>query len=227
MSTIKKNTFILLISLALASLFGGRSLLVAGPILFDASGVSVGATGYQFTHMVLADLDGDGDDDLLTGNALGQLTAWQNNGSPFSQGWPSVLMGRYYRPSALAAADLDGDGDLDVISGQRWVTDLLVWENDGSPFDGEWPRWLIGHDRAYIGAVTAADVNADGRVDIITGGGPSADVNSPTTNNRVTVWLNAPFNAAWQPIDVGEAYYSVRDIALGDLDADGDLDIVI
>ncbi|MEJ2750840.1 MAG: FG-GAP-like repeat-containing protein, partial [Anaerolineae bacterium] len=45
--------------------------------------------------------------------------------------------------------------------------------------------------------------------------------------NRVTVWLNAPLDTAWPAVDVGEAYYSVRDIAVGDLDGDNDPDIVI
>jgi hypothetical protein len=201
--------------------------LAAEPILLDTEGVSVGATGYQFTHMLVADLDHDGDNDLVTANALGQLIAWENNGRPFEQGWPSNLMGRYYRAAALAIADLDGDGDLDVIAGHRWYSDLVVWENNGSPFAGPWTRRLIGHDLAYIGAIAAADMNGDGHVDIVTGGGPAADVNAPSANNRVTLWLNAPLTAVWPSVDIGEATYSVRDLALGDLDGDGNPDIVI
>ncbi len=199
----------------------------AEPILIDSTGASVGTTGYRFTDMVAVDLDGDGDDDLVTSNVLGQLTAWENQGVPFDVGWPSVLIGRRYRTSTIAAGDLDNDGDMDIATGYRWYTDLVVWENDGTPFSGTWSYWVVGHNLSNIGALAIADINLDGQMEIVSGGGPSADVDAPSTNNRVTIWLNAPLETTWTSVDVGETYYSVRDIVVGDLDGDIDLDIVI
>ena len=222
----KKTSLIIGLCTILTFLFIWSIPTNAEPILFDTAGISVGATGYQFTHMIPTDLDGDGDEDVVTANALGQLTAWENDGTPFATGWSSTLMGRRARASAMAVDDFDGDGDVDVASGYRWNTDLLIWENDGSPFDGSWTSWQIGSAQANIGALTTADIDGNGQIDIISGGGPSADVDAPSANNRITVWFNAPLDSTWSAVDVGEAYYSVRDLVVGDLDQDGDNDIV-
>ena len=214
---------------------GGQGGIVARPNLrphqrmwFDHAGQNVGATGHQIAALQLADLDGDGKPGLVTGDAFGQVTAWHNDGPPFADDWtPHVLSaGPRSYVSALASGDLDNDGDLDIVTGRRWSNELTILENDTTPFVGAWPSWEIGTASAPVGALTLADVNGDGRLDVITGGGVSS-VLTPTVDNHVTVWLGASFDTTWQAIDVGQVYYAVQGIAVGDLDNDGDLDIVI
>lgn len=193
---------------------------------FDSTGHSVGLHKTYIADLVEVDLDGDGDSDLVTADLDGQIMAWQNDRTPFEGEWTGHQVGvatDWGSLLALAAGDLDNDGDIDLVAGYYGP---MIWENDGSPFVGEWSSQQIGDQK--VGALELADMDGDGRLDIVTGGGrPWGD--TPSNQNQLTVWHapEAPFSGAWQAMDVGLAYYSVLDLAVGDLDNDGDNDIVI
>ena len=83
-------------------------------------GISVGS----YSTPTFADLDGDGDSDLIVGNSHGNIAYFENTGtvaSPeFTQRtgaanpFDDITMGSW---STLALADLDSDGDLDLAAG--------------------------------------------------------------------------------------------------------------
>ena len=196
---------------------------------FDSTGHSVGVNDTWTTALVVADLDGDGDPDLITGELDGRIMAWQNDGTPFDGGWTGHQVGEaatWCELLALAAGDLDNDGDVDLATGYYYGYGPTIWENDGNPFEGEWSWRQIGDQK--VGAMELADVDGDGRLDIVGGGGLSWG-DTPSEDNRIMVWYapEAPFSGAWQATDVGLAYYSVLGLDVGDLDNDGDNDIVI
>jgi hypothetical protein len=180
--------------------------------------------------LVVTDLDGDGDLDVVTGEYDGRITAWENNGMPFGASWTAHEIDgapNWNRLLALGAGDFDGDEDVDLVSGYyRNNYGPVIWENDGSPFEGDWEGTRIGSHK--VGAIALGDMDSDGRLDIVTGGG-RAWGDPPSEENRVTVFHNPmdPFNDTWQITDVGLVTYSVRAIDVGDVDGDGDNDIVI
>jgi len=165
----------------------GASLWTAHPFIFskDRGGA----------QMFAYDVNGDGLADIITAlNAHGWGLAWfeqvkADGGITFKE---HKLMGDrseeakfgvcFSQPHALTMADLDGDGLQDIIVGKRmWAhpppKDI---EPDAPPVlywfqlkrDGKGGATFVPHfidDKSGVGVqVTAADVNGDGRQDILT-----------------------------------------------------------
>ena len=106
-----------------------------------------------------ADLDGDGDLDVVGAFSLhDDLSWWENNGDG---AWTRhVVASAISSPQRLHAADVDGDGDLDLLV----IGGAVVWyENDG------WANFLRRTiDGAGAAGAAAVDFDRDGDVDLIT-----------------------------------------------------------
>ena len=80
-------------------------------------------------------------------------------------------LGRYSIPQNARPVDLDGDGDLDIVVGSRGERRMIVFEND-TDADG---RRFVEHSVPLTDGAEAAafnldfaDLNRDGRLDIVT-----------------------------------------------------------
>jgi len=153
-----------------------------------------------------ADLDGDGDFDLLSGGNNGDFFYFQNTGSATAPSFgpvqvnPFSLIGiGYYGRSAPDLIDIDGDGDFDLLSGNS-NGDFYYFQNTGTATA---PAFATSQTNPFslskVGVYsytgnskpTFADIDNDGDMDLMAGDDygdfsfyrrclPTADTISPT-----------------------------------------------
>ncbi|MGI4871713.1 MAG: FG-GAP-like repeat-containing protein, partial [Janthinobacterium lividum] len=172
--------------------------------------------------VVLGDVDGDGDLDLLTANFNfgGTVSVRLNDGTgnftaPATN--PNPAVGNL--PIGLALGDVDGDGDLDLLTTNSYDNTVSVRLNDGTgsfTAPATNPNPTVGSGPQ---SVALSDVDGDGDLDMLTA---NAD------DNTVSVRLNDGTGNFTAPATnpnpaVGN---NPSGLALGDVDGDGDLDVL-
>ncbi len=159
----------------------------------------------------LADFDGDGDLDISLSRRESKTVYWYErvNDSTWT---PHTIFYSDTLSSKLGAAalDIDNDGWIDVVYPNWWFKNpgSLADNPDapwtGFPFDGK------GHD------IIAGHINGDGRLDII------------AYDGKHMYWFDPAQNLKKYVIGASEDYHGgVAPHGFGDLDNDGDVDVVI
>ena len=145
----------------LAKLINFFFLICLIPVLGLAQGFTenvISDASFRGLSVYAADIDGDGDMDVLGADGFNDEIAWfENNGSgSFSA---KKVIGSIDAPYSVYAADVDRDGDMDVLAAANRA-DLIVWyENDGNDPIGWTGNTIAGLDNAAT--VYAADVDGD------------------------------------------------------------------
>jgi len=189
-------------------------------------------------HVPVTDLDGDGRLDFvaLISQQHETVSAFLGDGKgSFREETIDRAPHPAWGSSGLQLVDLDGDKDLDVLVTNGDMLDDFQLK----PYHGI--RWLenrgrfpfVPHDIApFFGALRAqaADLDGDGDMDIVacslvqlarTAGGPAPSRDLPSL-----VWLEqtAPGRFERHTLETGGRHLSLD---LGDVDGDGDVDIVV
>ncbi|MHC4414557.1 MAG: FG-GAP-like repeat-containing protein [Planctomycetota bacterium] len=131
----------------------------------------------RYPTLILAgDFDGDEDLDLVTFNwGSYDVSVLQNGGDGSFGVAHTVPMNQTMSPAAFpvwaASGDLDGDSDLDLVVGSIYGDDYVsIFFNNGDATFAN-PRQRVVADGGVLGAVTTADFDGDGDVDVAVKGG--------------------------------------------------------
>jgi len=175
--------------------------------------------GYDFAHEVCAaDMDKDGDMDVLGASTfLNQITWWRNDGgSPIA--WTEQVIGSNFSGAkSVHVADFDGDDTLDVVGAAILSNDVTWWRNDGgNPV--QWTQFLIDGNFGGAHRVQAVDLNLDGRPDV---------VGAAYFSNEIAWWRNNGGDTiTWTKQTIGTGFGAACVAQAIDLDGDEDLDVV-
>jgi hypothetical protein len=180
-----------------------------GDAVFQDSGQEYRSLGYRLD---LADMDGDGDLDALTEDSEATALYWNDGTGHFSPGETDL-------PPTSVGGDLDSDGDVDLFSKEEGVGYAAMLNDGAGNFSPHWsyeePTTLL------LGDMGLGDVDNDGDLDaVITNG------HFQSTSHPALVFLN---DGTGRFTDSGHRLSAVSNagVALGDLDDDGHLDLVL
>lgn len=188
--------------------------------LFVDSGNDFGNGAFS---LALADVDADGDLDIIEATANGvNNRIWLNDGNGSFTDSGQLLSSGLTR--AVITGDVDGDGDLDIIEGidtNVLETGNRIWLNDGSGVFADSGQVMGNHATKSLLLV---DVDGDGDRDIVEG----VDGILGRTGR---VWINGGDSSGSNTglfTDSGQQLgnEATASLAAGDVDGDGDVDIV-
>ncbi|MGN7400821.1 FG-GAP-like repeat-containing protein [Cytobacillus praedii] len=172
-------------------------LLNNGFAMFTPGPGSPFPTGTIPLSIVSADFNGDGKIDLATADVGGTVTVLLNNGSAMFSFAPGSPFPAGPAPFDLIAADFDGNGTIDIAVANLSSNQVSVFFNNGaavfSPAPGS--PYLVGNSPI---AITAADLNENGFIDIATANVGTSDV-SILLNNGFGIF--SPGTTVPLPID--------------------------
>jgi FG-GAP-like repeat len=216
-------------------------LLLAEVAYFYYSIKCIDGCGPYHNRASVADLDGDGDLDVVLSNLRHETetivwagaTLWINQGG----GKFAPRRGDFGGPYATAG-DVNGDGDVDLL---RWANDAIQIHINYGEDDPTYGGFRVSYGIRPVedppnrsvtanGSIALGDLNGDGRLDAFVSnwGASLIDKRDDLFPYLPWVWINTPDENGY-PKGVGLNLQSLGNLpmqaTLGDLDGDGDLDV--
>ena len=191
------------------------------PDFYSINGIVT--TGDAPVAAVVADINNDGKDDIVTATFFDDTIAWSTEEQYDPAGWTKhVIINtassvRPDGPVSLAVADIDRDGDIDVVAAGI-INGVVMWFENQS--HGEvWVPHMVDQTAPGASCVAAADFDNNGRMDIVAG---------LATAGQIRLYRNflSTIPVFTRETVSSSGLASIRALAAGDLDHDGLQDIV-
>ena len=165
-------------------------------------------TGASFAYA--ADVDGDGDMDIL-GSAVGanEIAWWE-----YADGYTKHTIDNQFSGAySVTAADLNGDGNLDVLGAALSGHEIAWWENNGQ---SQFTKHTIDSNFRQAASITAADLDGDGDLDAL---------GAALSGNEIAWWENDG-QGVFTKDTIDGGFAGAVFTRAADLDDDGDLDVL-
>lgn len=167
------------------------------------------------TFPVLADLDGNGALDVVATSGADSVVVWWNGGAGT---FTSQVLTMGSNPEKVAVADLDGDGRPDLVTANNAGQSIVVRRRaaDGS-FRADTPVVFASGPSA----LALGDLNLDGALDLVKAG--DGDIDGPELAAMYGNPVGEPGIRRDYRFNAGR---EMRAVAFGDVDRDGDTDLL-
>jgi len=203
---------VIVFSVSYISGCGGKDTVTNQQGNWEAEGL---ITSGQYRTVAIADMDGDGNMDVIGGSNLpGTVAIWYGNGQGGLPEYQFLPIKADVR--SVSTPDINNDGRLDLVfSVQREALGIMVWINQAGR---KWEQGFGPDQVKEYENIRAADINWDGFEDII------AANSTEKREAGIQVWLGDG-KGNW-PVETGPTNENLyMDVALDDFNKDGELDI--
>ena len=183
---------------------------------FTATDIATSADGAY--SVFAADMDGDGDMDIVSSSFYDDTIAWyENDGNANPTFTAADIATSADGARSVFAADMDGDGDMDILSASQLDNTIAWYENDGNA-NPTWAAADVATSAAGAFSVFAADMDGDGDMDIV----------SASYDDDTIAWYenNGNANPTWTAADIATSADGAIFVFAADMDGDGDMDIL-
>jgi len=165
-----------------------------------------------------ADLDGDGDMDVLSASEGDNKVAWYENTDGLGTfGSQQIITESLTAAIDVYATDFDGDGDMDVIAASTGEAEVIWFENmDGLGNFGD--EQIITNNANGVLSVFAIDIDSDGDKDVLA---------ASTSGNKVAWYENTDGLGNFGVEQIITTSLERERVVFGaDIDNDGDIDVI-
>lgn len=163
-----------------------------------------------------ADLDSDGDLDILLSLYADSTLVWYENSGNGNFENQQILSWNNAHAYFINTADLDNDGDIDIVSDLRDDNKIVWYENNGNATFGE--QKIITMNLNNVRNVSVVDMDNDGWVDVL----------SSSFNDHKVVWYKNNGNGIFSDEKIIVTFPSGYYVSVfsTDMDNDGDEDVL-
>ncbi|TYA59148.1 T9SS type A sorting domain-containing protein [Formosa maritima] len=181
----------------------------------------ISSTLTNVNGLTIADLDNDQDNDIIaTSESMNKIVWFENDGNG-NFGAEQLIDNGLQRAGTVKAGDIDGDNNIDLAV-VAYESNIVVWySNDGYGNFGT-AQTISNISNSGPRDLDLADYDLDGDLDIVVGYGRIYSVK--LFNNNLTQQGSPTFTVESNNVVSGNYY--INDVSFGDVDNDGDLEIL-
>ncbi len=200
----------------------------------NVTGIEISDDALDSRDVDVADIDGDGDYDVLIAHT-GINKVYVNNTpmTSFSAAESVDVTEETENTQAIDYGDVDNDGDIDVVYADEGFARLLLNNGTSEPFQGAATVMLQDANTSQPRSIKLADVNRDGLLDVFIGGIFSS-IGVPASTLILNDGDSAPFTgtpanilAVGPNVTHASGYDYTWGFAVGDVNHDGYMDVVM